>query len=162
MGLNSRTKSMAAQVCALEKSPKRLQMDFASLFLVTSGHTTVWQNHGHDAGQEYRNAPTPIASMSNWSSSSYAARRGKNLSCSTTHATGCTDKSRGMSPGGDQTVAAIANDESLEVRVRNGTPPRREVNSAPFGTQRCQNGVSPKSVKCCVIAKSDLLRARPV
>ena len=57
-----------------------------------------------------------------------------------------------MLPGGDQTVAAIANDESLQVRVRKGTPPRREVNTAPFGTQRCQNGVSPKSVKCCVIA----------
>ena len=86
----------------------------------------------------------------------------KNLSCSTTHATGCTYKSRGMLPGGDQTVAAIANDESLQVRARKGTPPRREVNSAPFGTQRCQNEVSPKSVKCCVIAKSGLLRARPV
>ena len=69
-----------------------------------------------------------------------------------------------MLPGGDQSVAAIANDESLQVRVRKVTPPRREVNSAPFGTQRCQNkkGVSSRSVKCCVIAKSDLLRARPV
>ena len=64
----------------------------------------------------------------------------KNLSCSTTHATGCTDKSRGMSPVGDQTVAAIANDESLQVRVRKGTPPRREVNSAPFGTQGAKTG----------------------
>ena len=43
-----------------------------------------------------------------------------------------------MLPSGDQSVAAIANDESLQVRVRKGTPPRREVNSAPFGTQRCQ------------------------
>ena len=34
------------------------------MILVTSGHTTVWQNHGHDAGQEYRNAPTPFAFMS--------------------------------------------------------------------------------------------------
>ena len=108
----------------------------------TSGHTTVWQNHGYNAGQEYRNAPTPIASMSKWSSSSYAACRGKNLSCSTTHATGCTDKSRGMSPVGDQTVAAVANDESLQVRVRKGTPPRREVNSAPFGAQ-CE------VLRCC-------------
>ena len=45
-------------------SSKRLQRDFTSRFLVTSGHTTVWQNHGHDAGQEYRNAPTSAASMS--------------------------------------------------------------------------------------------------
>ena len=69
---------------------------------------------------------------------SYAACRGKDLSCGTTRTPGCTYKSRGMFPGGDQLVAAIANDESLQVRVRKGTPPRREVNSAPFGTQRCQ------------------------
>ena len=68
---------MAARVRALAKSPKRLQMDFTSWLLVTSGHTTVWQNNGHDAGQEYRNAPTPVASMSKWSSGSYAACRGK-------------------------------------------------------------------------------------
>ena len=35
---------------------------------MTSGHTTVRQKHGHDAGQEYRNAPAPVASMSKWSS----------------------------------------------------------------------------------------------
>ena len=41
------------------------------------------------------------------------------------------------------TVAAIANDESLQVRVRKAHPPLREVISAPFGTQRCQKrGVS--------------------
>ena len=34
---------MAARVRALAKSPKRLQMDFTSWLLVTSGHTTVWQ-----------------------------------------------------------------------------------------------------------------------
>ena len=49
MGLNSRTKSMAARVCALAKSPKSLQMDFTSQLPVTSGHCTVWQKHGHDA-----------------------------------------------------------------------------------------------------------------
>ena len=161
MGLNSRTKSIA-QVCALAKSPKRLQMDFTLRLLVTSGHTTVRQNHGHYAGQEYHYAPTPVVSMSKWSSCGQAACRGKNLSCSTTHATDCTYKSRGMLPGSDQTEAAIANDESLQVRVRRGSPPRREVNSAPFGTRRCQNGVSPESVKCCVFAKSGQLRARPV
>ena len=69
---------------------------------------------------------------------SYAACRGKDLSCGTTRATGCTYKSSGMLPSGDQSVAAIAIDESLQVMVRKGTPPRREVNSAPFGTQRCQ------------------------
>ena len=59
---------MSAQVCALAKSQKGLQKDFTSRLLVTSGHTTLRQNHGHDAGQEYRNAPTPVASMSKWSS----------------------------------------------------------------------------------------------
>ena len=88
--------------------------------------------------------------------------RGKYLSCSTTHSTGCTYKSGGIVVGSVQTVAAIANDESLQVRVQKAHPPRREVISAPFGTQRCQNGVSPNFVKCCVIAKIVLLRARPV
>ena len=53
-----------------------------------------------------------------------------------------------------QAVAAIANDESLLVRVRKAFPPRREVISAPFGIQRCQNGVCPNLEKCCVIAKA--------
>ena len=96
--------------------------------------------HGHDAGQEYRNAPTPFAFMSNWSSNSYAACRGKNLSRSTTHATGCTDKSRGMSPGGDQTVAAIANDESLQVRVRKGTPPEGRSTQHPSAHKGAKTG----------------------
>ena len=148
MGLNSRTKSMAARVCALAKSPKSLQMDFTSQLPVTSGQSTVWQNHGHDAGPEHCYAPTPVASMSKWISGSYASCRGKNLSCSTTHSTGCTYKSRGMLVGGVQTVAAIAKPAGKGAK---GTPPRREVISAPFGTRRCQNGVSPKSVKCCVI-----------
>ena len=97
---------------------------------------------------------------------SYAACRGKDLSCGTTRATGCTYKSSGMLPSGDQPVAAIAIDESLQVRVRKGTPPRREVNSAPFWHSKVPNnkqkGVSSRSVKCCTIAKGDRLRARPV
>ena len=39
----------------------------------------------------------------------------KNPACSTTLATGCTDKSRGIVVGSVQAVAAIANDESLQV-----------------------------------------------
>ena len=46
------------------------------------------------------------------------------LSCSTTLATGCTDKSRGIVVGSVQAVAAIANDESLQVRVRKAHPPK--------------------------------------
>ena len=93
-----------------------------------------------------------------------AACRGKDLSCSTTRATGCTCKSRGMLPGGDRTVAAIANDESLQVRVRKGTPPEGRSTQHPSAPKGARNkrGVSPRSVKCCIIAKSDLLRARPV
>ena len=48
----------------------------------------------------------------------------KTFLVSATHATGCTCKSRGMLPGGDQTVAATANDESLQVRVRESHPPK--------------------------------------
>ena len=138
MGLNSRTKSMAARVCALAKSPKSLQMDFTSQLPVTSGQSTVWQNHGHDAGPEHCYAPTPVASMSKWISGSYASCRGKNLSCSTTHSTGCTYKSRGILVGGAQTVAAIANDESLQVRVRKAHPPEGRSSqhpSAPGGAK---------------------------
>ena len=84
---------MAARICALAKSPKSLQMDFTSQSPVTSGHCTVWQKHGHDAGSEHCYAPTPVASMSKWISGCYASCHGKNLSCSTTHSTGCTYKS---------------------------------------------------------------------
>ena len=39
-------------------------MDFASQLLVTSGHCTVWQKPGHEAGQEHSYAPSPVVSMS--------------------------------------------------------------------------------------------------
>ena len=157
----SNEKHGSAGLCSSKVSKKASN---GLYFMITSD-----QRPPHSVAKPWSQCRSGVTQCSNadcihvkWSSGSYAACRGKNLSCSTTHATGCTYKSRGMLPGGDQTAAAIANDESLQVRVRQGTPPRREVNSAPFGTQRCQNEVSPKSVKCCVIAKSDLLRARPV
>ena len=163
MGLNSRTKSMAAWVCALAKFTKSLQMDFTSQLPVTSGHCTVWQKHGHDAGLEHSYAPTSVVSMSKWISGCYASCRGKNLSCSTTHSTDCTYKPRGIlyswwcsDSGGHSKRRKPAG------KGAKGTPPQREVISALFGAQRCQNGVSSNSVKCCVIAKSGLLRARPV
>ena len=139
MGLNSRTKSMAALVCALAKFPKSLQRDFASQLPVTSGHCTVWQKHGHDAGPEHSNAPSPVVSMSRWISGCYASCRGKNLSCGTTHSTDCTYKSRGILVGDVQTVAAIANDESLQVRVRKVHPPEGRSSqhpSAPGGAKK--------------------------
>ena len=42
---------------------------------------------------------------------------------------------------------------ATSINSAKGTPPGREVILAPFSTPRCQNGVSPNSVKCCVIAK---------
>ena len=68
---------MAARVCALAKFPKSLQMDFTSQLPVTSGHCTVWQKHGHDAGPEHSHAPTPAVSMSKRISGCYASCRGK-------------------------------------------------------------------------------------
>ena len=158
MGLNSRTKNMAAQVCAQAKSPKKASN---GLYFMTTGD----QRPHHSVAKPWSRCRSGVSRCSNagcvhvnMESRSYASCRGKDLSCSTTRATGCTYKSRGMLPGGDQTVAVIANDESLQVRVRKGTPPRREVNSAPFGAQRCQNGASLRSrsaaslqkVVCCV------------
>ena len=73
--------------------------------------------------------------------------------------------SRGMLPSGDQSVAATANDESLQVRVRKGTPPEGRSSQHPLALKvpnNKQKGVSSKSVKCCTIAKGDRLRARPV
>ena len=140
MGLNSRTKSMAAWVCALAKFTKSLQMDFTSQLPVTSGHCTVWQKHGHDAGLEHSYAPTSVVSMSKWISGCYASRRGKNLSCSTTHSTDCTYKSRGILVGGVQTVAAIANDESLQVRVRKAHPPEGRSSQHPSARRGAKTG----------------------
>ena len=57
-------KHIGAGLCS-SKVTKKASKDFTSRLQVTSGHTTVRQNHGHDAGQEYRNAPASVASMSN-------------------------------------------------------------------------------------------------
>ena len=158
MGLNSRTKSMAARVCALAKSPRSLQMDFTSQLPVTSGHCTVWQKHGHDAGPEHSYAPTPVVSMSKWINGCYASCRGKNLSCGTTHSTDCTYKSRGILVGDVQIVAAIANDESLQVRVRKVHPPEGRSSQHPLAPGGAKMGrpLTPRNaallqkVVCCV------------
>ena len=47
-----------------------------------------------------------------------------------------------MLPGGDQTVAAIANDEILQVRVRKGTPPKEGQLSTLRHTKVPKRGVS--------------------
>ena len=81
---------------------------------------------------------------------------GKYLSCSTSHATDCTHKSRGI-VGGVQTGGHSKRRKPAGKDAK-GSSPRSEVISAPFGTQRCQNGVSSNFEKCCVIAKIVLLR----
>ena len=135
---------VGADLCSSKVSKKASN---GLYFMITSD-----QRPHHSAAKPWSRCRSGVSQCSNagcvhvkmeWRS--YAACRGKDLSCSTTRATGCTYKSRGMLTGGDQTVAAIANDESLQVRMRKGTPPRREVNSAPFGAQRChkqKRGVS--------------------
>ena len=153
----------SAGLCS-SKVSKSLQRDFASQLPVTSGHCacTVWQKYGHDAGPMRINAPSPVVSMSKWTSGCYASCRGKNLSCGTTHSTDCTYKSRGILVGDVPIVAAIANDESLHVRVRKVHPPEGRSSQHPLAPGGAKKGVSSNSVKCCVIAKSGLLRARPV
>ena len=55
-------------------------------------------------------------------------------------ATGCTDKSRGMLPGGDQTVAAIANDESLQERMRRAHLPEGRSTPHPSAHKGAKTG----------------------
>ena len=84
--------------------------------------------------------------------------RGKYLSCSTTHATGCTYKSRGIVVGSVQTVAAIANDESLQVRVRKAHPPEGRSSRHPLAHRGAKTGcpltsrsaASLQKLFCCV------------
>ena len=64
--------------------------------------------------------------------------RGKSLSCGTTPSTDCTYKSRGILVGGVQTVAAIANDESLQVRVRKAHPPEGRSSQHPSAPGRAK------------------------
>ena len=130
MGLNSRTKSLAARVRALAKSPRSLQMDFTLQSTVTSGHCTVWQKHAHDAGSEDWYALMQVISISKWISGCYACR-GKYLSCSTIHSTGCTYKLRGIVVSSVQTGGHSKRREPAGKGAK-GTPPPREVISAPF------------------------------
>ena len=125
MGLNSRTKSISAQVCAQAKSQKRLQRDLTSQLQVTSGHTATLQCGKIMVTVQVRSIAMLQRRLHPWQVEwrSYAACRGKDLSCGTTRSTGCTYKSSGMLPIGDQSVAAII-DESLQVMVRTGTPPK--------------------------------------
>ena len=86
MGLNSRTKSMAACVYAVAKFPKSLQMDLTSQLPVTSGHCTVWQKPGHNAGQEHSYSYAACIHVKRISGCCASCRR-KNLSCGATHST---------------------------------------------------------------------------
>ena len=137
-------------------------MDFTSQLPVTSGHCAVWQKPGHDAGQEHSYAPTPVVSLSKGSvvAMLHAVEKAF-LVAQPMHSTGCAHKSSGILvddiEGGGHSERRKPAGKGAQV-----IPPWREVISAPFGTRRCQNGVSPSSVKRCSVAKSGLLRARPV
>ena len=67
-----------------------------------------------------------------------------------------------MLPDKSQIVAAIPSESSLQLRVNRAQPPRGEANPAPFGAHRRHKGMFLELVRRCVIAKSGLLRARPV
>ena len=115
-------KYVGAGLCSSKVSKKASK---GLYFMITSD-----QRPHHSAAKPWSRCRSGVSQCSNvgclhvkmeWRS--YAVCRGKDLSCGTTHATGCTYKSRGMLPVGDHTVAAIANDESLQVRVRKAFPP---------------------------------------
>ena len=122
MGLNSRTKSTSAQVCAqakLQKASKELHFTSASD-----------QRPHHSAARSWSRCRSGVSQCSNvgcipakWSGVAVHHAVEKDLSCRTTCSTGGTYKSSGMLPSGDQSVAAII-DESLQVLVRKGAPPK--------------------------------------
>ena len=98
-------------------------------------HSVAKQSH--IAGQMSRDAPALVVIMSTRSDKIWAAIRGKDHACSTTHSTGGAYKASRTLPDNSQTVAAIPSEESLQLRVNKSQPPRREANPAPFGTHRC-------------------------
>ena len=109
-----------------------------------------------------------VVSMSKWISGCYASCSGKNLSCSTTHSTGCTYKSRGILVGGAQTVAAIANDESLQVRVRKAHPPEGRSSLHPSAHKGARTGcaltlrnAASLQKHCPVARKARVKQVRP-
>ena len=82
---------------------------------------------------------TQLTSLSKWISGCYVDHAVENTFLVAQPATGCTDKSRATVVGSVQTVAAIANDESLQVRVRKAHPP--EGRSSRHPSERCQNAI---------------------
>ena len=94
--------------------------------------------------------------------------RGKFLLCSTTHATGCTYKSRGIVVGSVQTVAAIANDESLQVRVRKSHPLEGRSSRRPSVHKGAKTGcaltlrnAASSQKHCSVACKARVKEVRP-
>ena len=94
--------------------------------------------------------------------------RGKILSCSTTLATGCTYKSRGIVVGSVQAVAAIANDESLQVRVRKAHPPEGRSSLHPSAHKGARTGcaltlrnAASLQKHCPVACKARVKQVRP-
>ena len=48
-------------------------------------------------------------------------------------------------------TAAMPSERSLQLRVNRAQPPRGEADPTPFGTQRCQKGMSLESVRRCAL-----------
>ena len=112
---------------------------------------------GHNASLRHWYALTQVRSLSKWIRGCYADHAVEN-SFLVAHATGCTYKSRGIVVGSVQTVAAIANDESLQVRVRKSYPPEGRSSRHPSAHKGAKTGCAPtlrnaaSSQKHCSVA----------
>ena len=140
--------------CVHGKPPRRLQTDFPYQVLVTSGHTTVWQNK-----------VTLQVSISQCSSSgcNQANRMCEDQSSNPwkrpylEHNPFNRWRIQGQSHAARQNsiTAAIPSERSLQLRVNRAPPPRGEADPTPFGTPRCQTGMSLVSVRRCLMAKGE-------
>ena len=136
MGLNSRKKRTAAQVCGQGKSPRRLQTDFHSQILATPqcGKTRSLCRSGvsqcSSSGCNQANRKCEDLSSKPWKSL-YLQHNPFNRW-----------RIQGQSHAARQNsiTAAIPSERSLQLRVNRAPPPRGEADPTPFGTQRCQKG----------------------
>ena len=126
--------------CVLGKPPSRLQTDFPYQVLVTSGHTTVWQN-------KVTLQVRCLAMLQQWLQSGQPkVRRSKQQTMEKTIYLQRNPFNRwriqGQSLAARQNsiTAAIPSERSLQLRVNRAPPPRGEADPTPFGTQRCQKG----------------------
>ena len=103
-----------------------------------------------------------LPSMMTWAPCPHGVRaRGKKR-------TGCTYKSRGIVVGSVQTVAAIANDESLQVWVRKSHPPEGRSSRHPSAHKGAKTGcaltlrnAASLQKHCSVACKARVKQVRP-